>query len=116
LQRGFDDFYGFYTGSFEHYTKYVFLGAEDPPHGYTGYDLHDGYDNVMDLRHATELFSDRAVKVVRSHDRRQPLFLYLALSAPHYPLTPMPEHLARCQHMKTYRRQRPWQSLRQEKR
>lgn len=107
LQRGFDDFYGIYTGSFEHYSKFVFLGVEEPPQTYSGYDLHDGYDNVMDSRHATELFASKAIEVIRKHksqESTQPLFLYFSLTAPHYPLTPMPEHLAKCQHMKTYRR------------
>jgi hypothetical protein len=36
--------------------------------------------------YSTELFSDRAVRIINNHDTSQPLFLYLAFQAVHGPL------------------------------
>lgn len=39
--------------------------------------MEEGYDNL--------LFADEAVRLIEGHDGAAPLFLYLALTAPHTP-------------------------------
>ena len=36
--------------------------------------------------YATDLWAEKAVEVIRHHDTKRPLFLYLAFNAPHWPL------------------------------
>jgi arylsulfatase A-like enzyme len=47
--------------------------------------------------HATDLFSDWAVDYLRERAKRrmQPFFLYLAYNAPHFPIEPPAEWLAK---------------------
>ena len=43
----------------------------------------------------TDAFSDYAVRLLEEHDPAQPFFLYLAYTAPHWPLHAHPEDIAR---------------------
>ena len=45
---------------------------------------------AADFKHeeVTSRFADEACQVIRSHDGKQPLFLYLALPSPHTPWLP----------------------------
>ena len=36
--------------------------------------------------YATDLWAEKAIEVIRHHDTKRPLFLYLAFNAPHWPL------------------------------
>lgn len=36
--------------------------------------------------YATDLWAEKAIEVIRKHDTKRPLFLYLAFNAPHWPL------------------------------
>jgi arylsulfatase A-like enzyme len=87
-ERGFDYFHGFlgdmmdsYTTHLRHGNNYMRHNAEviDPP------------------GHATELFSDWAAQYLRERGKTkdQPFFLYLAYNAPHFPIEPPAEFLAR---------------------
>lgn len=75
-QRGFDSFYGALIGEIDHF-EHSSHGVKDwfrdnrPIHE-TGYD--------------TELFGAEAIRQISAHDRKIPLFLYLAFTAPHTPL------------------------------
>jgi hypothetical protein len=50
-----------------------------------GYDMHRNETNDWSAkgRYSTRLFTEEAVSVIRSHDKRHPLFLYVAHLAPH---------------------------------
>lgn len=52
---------------------------------YNGFDLHRNSTPAWEDsgRYATDLFTDEAVDIIRGHDKRQPLFLYLAHLAVH---------------------------------
>lgn len=75
-QRGFDSFYGALIGEIDHF--------EHSSHG-----VKDWFrDNrpIAEQGYDTELFGAEAVRQIAGHDRKVPLFLYLAFTAPHTPL------------------------------
>jgi arylsulfatase A-like enzyme len=87
-ERGFDHFHGFlgdmmdsYTTHRRHGENYMRLNGEeiDPP------------------GHATELFTDWAIAWLRERAALpgRPFFLYLAYNAPHFPIEPPADWLAR---------------------
>ncbi len=86
-QRGFDQFYGATVGEIDHFK----LAAHGVPDWYRDNTplQEEGYDSA--------LFGEEAARVVRAHDPAQPLFLYLAFTAPHTPFQAPQEHLDRFQ-------------------
>ncbi|XP_052006536.1 arylsulfatase I [Xyrauchen texanus] len=81
--RGFQSFLGSLTGSSDHFNFQSCDGAEA-----CGFDLHDGHRPAWELsgNYSTRLYTERVKDILRSHDRRKPLFLYVALQAVHTPL------------------------------
>lgn len=79
LDQGFDRFFGILGGNVDYYRHVelsdlpVFLEGRDPV-------ARDGY--------MTDLFRDEAVAFVRDRDREKPFFLFLSLTAPHFPFQP----------------------------
>lgn len=85
-RKGFDSFFGSLTGSVDYYS----YGSCDGP-GLCGYDLHDdeGVAWGQEGKYSTTLFTQRARKIIESHDPAgRPLFLLLSLQAVHTPLQP----------------------------
>lgn len=102
--RGFDEFYGFLSGS----TAYALEGTEGVitlPRNRDGGD-DEGMDSPLPSRRApyyalrdgdeispdqagylTDVLTDKAVSYIERQDGRRPFFLYLAHLAPHQPLT-----------------------------
>lgn len=74
-QRGFDSFYGPLVGEIDHF-KHEAHGVTD---WYRDNTLlkEEGYD--------TELFGAEAVRLIKEHEPKTPLFLYLAFTSPHTP-------------------------------
>jgi arylsulfatase A-like enzyme len=69
LDQGFDETFGFLDArhAWEHYPKFLYRGRDkEPTSGYTA-----------------DMFSDEAIKYIRSH-RNQPFFLYLAYIESHF--------------------------------
>ncbi|XP_025102556.1 arylsulfatase J-like isoform X2 [Pomacea canaliculata] len=83
-RRGFDSFYGMYNG----YADY-----------FTHTEHRDGYDLVFNDTpvwsangtYSTHLFTQRTIDILKTHNRSQPLFIYLAYQAVHGPHQ-VPEH------------------------
>jgi len=73
--RGFDHFYGHVTGG---------VGYWDHVHG-GGYDWQRNGETVREEGYTTHLIADEAVHLIETRDASKPLFLYLALNAPHLP-------------------------------
>lgn len=89
-QRGFDFFHGFLGDMMESYTTHLRHGQN--------YMRHNG--EVIDPKgHATEIFTDWASEYLRERAKlkEQPFFLYLAYNAPHFPIEPPAEWLAKVQ-------------------
>ncbi|XP_057712429.1 arylsulfatase I-like [Corythoichthys intestinalis] len=85
-RKGFDSFFGSLTGSVDYYS----YGSCDGP-GVCGYDLHANESVAWGHqgKYSTTLFTQRARKILQSHDPSQrPIFLLLSLQAVHTPLQP----------------------------
>ncbi|CAH3147021.1 unnamed protein product [Porites evermanni] len=83
--RGFDTFYGFYSGAEDHYT-----------HVQDHYlDLRDDEEIVRDLNgtYSVNAFAKRAQQIAKSHNSSKPLFLYMAFQNVHGPVQAPKEHV-----------------------
>jgi arylsulfatase A-like enzyme len=84
-QRGFDYHYGAVLGEIDYFT-------------HSAHDVLDWQRNdhpVQETGYVTELLGRDAVRLISEHDPSQPLFLYLAFTAPHAPYQAPPEYLDR---------------------
>jgi arylsulfatase len=100
--RGFDEFYGTIWGVVDYFDPFSLTRGADPvpavPPGY----------------YYTDALSDEAVRMVReaaptAKSGGRPFFLYLAYTAPHWPLHALEEDVAK--YAETYRNS--WQAVRQ---
>jgi len=94
-RRGFDTFFGQYSHVTGYYNRNIDAVMYKPEQ--KGHDLRDG-DKVSfegSGMFSTELYSRKAVQVIKNHDPSQPLFLYLAYQAPHGPVTTAPKQFSR---------------------
>ncbi len=87
-ERGFEHFHGFLGDMMESYTTHLRHGNNY---------LRLNRETIEPVGHATDLFADWAADYlrVRSKDKTQPFFLYLAFNAPHFPIEPPAEWLAK---------------------
>lgn len=93
--RGFDSFFGLHGWGFDNYRK-VRDGCVDLWNG-TSQVTPDGVNVTF---HATEMFTNEAVKLIQAHNSEEPFFLYLAYTAAHDPLQADEEYLQKCAHVK----------------
>jgi arylsulfatase A-like enzyme len=85
--RGFDFFHGFLDDMMDSYTTHRRQG-----HNY----MRRNREEVDPAGHATDIFTDWACEYLRERaGEAQPFFLYLAYNAPHFPIEPPAEALAR---------------------
>lgn len=87
-ERGFAHFHGFLGDMMDSYTTHRRQGRN-----YMRLDA----EEIDPKGHATDLFSDWAVTYLRQHAKstNRPFFLYLAYNAPHFPIEPPAEWLAK---------------------
>jgi arylsulfatase A-like enzyme len=86
-ERGFDHFHGFLGDMMDSYTTHL-------RHGINYMRLNDQV--IEPQGHATDLFTDWASDYLRERAKaNQPFFLYLAYNAPHFPIEPPAEWLAK---------------------
>jgi arylsulfatase A-like enzyme len=88
-ERGFDLFDGFLDDMMEDYWTHLRRGQNFMRHN----------TEVVDPQgHATDVFTDWACRYLRERaNQPQPFFLYLAYNAPHDPVQPKPDGLAKVQ-------------------
>jgi len=86
--RGFDFFHGFLGDMMDSYTTHLRHG-----HNY----LRKNREVIDPAGHATDLFTNWACDYIRERagEKSPPFFLYLAYNAPHSPIEPPPDWLAR---------------------
>ncbi len=86
-EKGFDYFHGFLDDMMEDYWTHLRNGVNFMREN----------DKVIDPKgHATDVFSGWAVDYIRKQrNSRDPFFLYLAYNAPHFPVQPPEEWLAK---------------------
>jgi arylsulfatase len=85
VDRGFDRFYGILGGAASFYAPHSL--SRDRKNIEGEYNQADYY--------FTHAISDNAVSYVEKADKKQPLFLYVAYTAAHWPLHALPEDIAR---------------------
>ncbi|MBW3541677.1 MAG: sulfatase-like hydrolase/transferase [Planctomycetes bacterium] len=86
--RGFEKHYGVIWGVVNHFDPFSLVeGAE-------------AVASVPEDYYATDAFTDYAVRYIEefSQDDERPFFLYVAYTAPHWPLHARPEDIARYEH------------------
>ena len=84
-QRGFDYHYGPVLGEIDYFTRSA--------HGKL--DWFRNNEPVKEEGYATELLGQDAVRMIKGHDAKSPLFLYLAFTAPHSPFQAPQKYLDR---------------------
>jgi arylsulfatase A-like enzyme len=82
-QRGFDYFYGALVGEIDHFKHEA--------HGVT--DWYRDNELLVEPGYDTELLGADAVRQIEEHEPANPLFLYLAFTAPHTPYQAPQEYL-----------------------
>jgi arylsulfatase A-like enzyme len=86
-ERGFDFFHGFLGDMMDSYTTHLRHGNNY---------LRRNREVITPQGHATELFTQWAADYLRERAQAgQPFFLYLAYNAPHFPIEPPADWLAR---------------------
>ena len=87
-ERGFDHFHGFLGDMMDSYTTHLRHG-----NNYMRYNT----ETIDPKGHATDIFTDWAGDYLRerSKTKDKPFFLYLAYNAPHFPIEPPPEWIAK---------------------
>lgn len=79
VTRGFDQFFGFLGGYVDYYRHREFSDLDV---------LFNGQKPVEAEGYMTDLITDRAVQFVDEASSRNPFFLYVAYSVPHFPFQP----------------------------
>ena len=85
--RGFDSFYGYWTGAETHFSHFATRA----------YDFADQTETCLSVNgtYGTRLFAKRAVEIIEGAKASRPFFLYLALQNVHWPLEAPAEYLDR---------------------
>lgn len=100
--RGFESFVGIYTWDADSYTKEVFEEPWKPP---LLIDWTREFSNGTKLHYAEPVHTTRVITsesidvILNTNQDEKPLFLYIAYTAAHSPLQPLPEHVALCNHI-----------------
>ncbi len=100
VNRGFDTHYGTIYGVVDYFDPFSLVEGEVPIR-----EVHEGY-------YITQALSDRAEQEIRQHARSdRPFFMYLAYTAPHWPLHALPEDIEKYKDTYTV----GWEQIRQER-
>ena len=81
-QRGFDEFYGMISGA----------GSFFDPRSLT---LNNEYVAPTEDFYMTNAVTDYAVERIKKHKNENPFFMYVAYTAPHWPMHALPEDIAK---------------------
>ncbi|XP_077534706.1 arylsulfatase J-like [Haemaphysalis longicornis] len=77
--RGFDTFYGFYSGALDYYNHTIRM------YGHVGLDFWFGSEPLWNEtgHYSTTLFTERAKSLIRDRNKSKPFFLYFSHQATH---------------------------------
>lgn len=99
-RRGFDRYYGVIWGVINFFNPFSLIDGVEP------------VKEVPDDYYATDAFNDKAAQYVREMAKEdKPFFLYLAHTAPHWPLHALPEDIRKYEDRYT----EGWDKLREER-
>lgn len=87
-RRGFDTYFGYLTGSEDYYSHVRCVPISTLNLTRCALDLREGEEVATAYKgaYSTELFSQRAIRIIEKHTSNKPLFMYVALQAVHAPL------------------------------
>ncbi len=88
-RRGFDRFYGHLNGAIDYFTHERLGGIDWQRDGRT----------LREEGYTTDLLGREAVQIIESHDKKQPLLLYLPFNAPHSPMQAPADRVAQYDHL-----------------
>ncbi|MFW6146737.1 MAG: arylsulfatase [Planctomycetota bacterium] len=109
MDRGFDRHFGLISGAMNYFD---IRKAKAPGARRRFSNENADYTPPPEGFYATDAFTDYAVERIEQHDATQrPFFLYLAYTAPHWPLHALPEDIARYEG----RYAEGWQPLREQR-
>lgn len=92
--RGFDHQYGHYLGAIDYFTHRRMGGL----------DWHREGKALEEKGYTTNLLGKDAVGVIKKHDFKQPLFLYVPFNAPHAPLQAPKKYIEKYKQIKNKKR------------
>jgi len=81
LKSGYERFFGFHYGALDYFLHTP--NRNEPPDPYEG--LYENERPIKVQGYLTDLFADRAIAQIRTHDRGRPFFMSLHFNAPHWP-------------------------------
>ena len=79
LKSGYDEFFGNVGGALDYFTHKAGVGADLPP------GLYEGETPVEAVGYYTDLIAEKAQAFLKRQRERQPFFLSLHFTAPHWP-------------------------------
>lgn len=103
IERGFDEAFGLITGASSYFEMRMREAQDNPatagqwPHRPFMVDGRQRWEPPKQGFYMTSAITDRAVQMVKAHAERpqkQPFFMYLAYTSPHWPLHALPEDIA----------------------
>lgn len=104
-QRGFDRFYGLVSGCCNHFNPGLRRpGEKEPGRKYPGEERPWAIDGKIIQPYtpndknfySTDAFTDRAIEYLNQYGKEErPFFLYVAYTAPHFPIQAWPEDIAK---------------------
>lgn len=101
LGRGFDEFTGALAGANQPTKETLIRHAEDfKAAGKTPMMIYEGdrmleYDEIPDDFYETFSWSDRGAQMIRKTPSDKPFFLFMSYTAPHWPIHPLDEYVAK---------------------
>ena len=89
--RGFDHFYGFYSGGVDYFTHVSEESCDESVYHANNTCYYDFWDNEspqigIGNNHQTGLLNERAISLIERHETSTPVFLFVALPIAHLPL------------------------------
>ena len=89
--RGFDHFYGFYSGGVDYFTHVSEESCDESVYHANNTCYYDFWDNEspqigIGNNHQTGLLNERAISLIERHETSTPLFMFVALPNAHLPL------------------------------
>ncbi|XP_068240183.1 arylsulfatase B-like isoform X2 [Palaemon carinicauda] len=104
LRRGFDTFYGFYTGSADHYSHKRPTITKGKRTEYLDLRNNTKVDNGKGGVYSTYVYASAAEEIIRSRKPEDPMFMYLAFQSVHSPLQVPLQYKTQYSHIKYFER------------
>lgn len=94
LRNGFDQCFAFINGAASYFDFKPYWNETWPPGNELTVVRNDQPVDLSDQNfYATDLYTDEAINFINQHPQEKPFFLYLAYTAPHWPLHALPEDI-----------------------